>query len=142
MAKSTPDAELARVLLEMCCVVEGIRGTVSRDLELTPQQSQLLTAVAERELTHGELATRLHCDKTNVTGLVDRLERRDLVRRRPDPNDRRVARVHPTDRGEELVARFRDAVTAAIETRLASWPSDLRLRFAELAQTATGALRS
>lgn len=142
MAKSTPDPELARVLLEMCCVVEGVRGTASRELKLTPQQSQLLTAVAERELTHGELAARLHCDKTNVTGLVDRLERRDLVRRRPDPNDRRATRVHLTDQGTELVVRFRDAVTAAIETRLESWPSDRRARLADLAQTATEALRS
>src|ERR671930_70118 len=102
--------DLAGGLLELCCTIEGIPGTASREREFTPQQAQLLTMVSSGELTHGELASRLHCDKTNVTGLVDRLERRGLVRRRPDVDDRRVMRVGLTERGGELGARFRKSL--------------------------------
>src|SRR2546423_1712303 len=126
MGRSPQDPELADTLLELCCHVEGIRATASRVLGLTPQQTQLLTSVAPGELSHGELASRLHCDKTNVTGLVDRLERRNLVQRHPDPADRRVTQVSLTDSGTELVDRFRATLTAAVTSRLDDWPADRR----------------
>ncbi|WP_020670414.1 MarR family winged helix-turn-helix transcriptional regulator [Amycolatopsis nigrescens] len=135
------DSDLAAAMLELCCTVEGIRAAASRELDLTPQQAQLLTSVAPREMTHGELAVRLHCDKTNITGLVDRLERRELVRRRPDPDDRRVTRVSLTDQGTELVERFRESVSAAITGRLTSWPAARRRQLADLARTTTEALQ-
>ena len=140
MNRSPHDEELATALIELSCHVEGIRATASRALGLTPQQAQLLTSVAPGALTHGELAIRLHCDKTNVTGLVDRLERRALVRRRPDPADRRVAQVSLTDDGAELVARFREAVTAAVTGMLDAWPTDNRRRLAALARGAVDAV--
>jgi len=140
MRRSPHDEELANALLELCCHVEGIRASASRALGLTPQQAQLLTSVAPGALTHGELASRLHCDKTNVTGLVDRLERRELVLRRSQPADRRVTHVSLTDDGTELVARFRSAVTAAVTTRLEGWPADRRQQLATLARGAIDAV--
>lgn len=133
--------DLAEALLGLCCAVEGVRGAASRELELTPQQAQLLTTVTPDELTHGELAGRLHCDKTNITGLVDRLERRRLVRRRPDSDDRRVTRVGLTDQGTELVGRFRKALGAAVAARFESWPADRRDQLADLARAATDSFR-
>lgn len=47
----------------------------------------------------GQLAERLACVKSNVTHLVDRLEANGLVRRVPDPQDRRVIQVVITDEG-------------------------------------------
>ena len=43
----------------------------------------------------GRLADTLSCDASNVTGLVDRLESRGLVRRQPSPDDRRVKVLAP-----------------------------------------------
>jgi DNA-binding MarR family transcriptional regulator len=61
----------------------------------------------------GELAQRLVCDASNVTGLVDRLETRGLIERRPGPDDRRVRMLVLTPAGEELreraLARFTEA---------------------------------
>jgi len=135
------DPELAEALLELCCVVEGIRAAASREFGLTSQQAQLLTVVASQEPTHGELASRLHCDKTNITGLVDRLERRELVRRQPDSEDRRVARVFTTDQGAELVTRFRKTVSTAIAGHLESWPATRHHQLITLARATTEALR-
>jgi DNA-binding MarR family transcriptional regulator len=141
MRRPAHEPELVEALLELSCVIDGIRGAASRQVGLTPQQAQLLTMVAPQELTHGELATRLHCDKTNVTGLVDRLERRALVRRRPDDDDRRVTKVFLTEEGTELVAHFRKAVTAAIEGQLASWPATRHRQLTTLARTTSMTLR-
>jgi DNA-binding MarR family transcriptional regulator len=142
MGRSSPHQDLANALLELCCHVEGIRATASRALGLTPQQAQLLTSVASGELTHGGLASRLHCDKTNVTGLVDRLERRALVRRHPDPADRRVTQVSLTDEGAELVGRFRATVTAAVTSRLEAWSAARRQQLTDLTHATIDALTS
>ena len=50
----------------------------------------------------GRLAQSLACDASNVTGLVDRLESRGLVRRRPSPEDRRVKVLDLTPAGARL----------------------------------------
>jgi DNA-binding MarR family transcriptional regulator len=141
MACASHGPDLAEALLELCCVVEAVRAAVSRELGLTPQQAQLLTLVAPQELTHGELANRMHCDKANITGLVDRLERRELIQRRPDPDDRRVSQVVLTGQGRELVTRFRRAVSTAITGHLASWPAADHHQLATLARATTEALR-
>lgn len=49
-----------------------------------------------------ELAAHLACDNSNVTGIVDRLEARGLVTRRPSELDRRVKYIVPTPRGLEI----------------------------------------
>ena len=48
------------------------------------------------------LAERLFCDASNVTGIVDRLERRELVERRSAEGDRRVKALTLTPAGVEL----------------------------------------
>jgi DNA-binding MarR family transcriptional regulator len=54
------------------------------------------------------LAERLFCDASNVTGIVDRLEKRGLVERRSAEGDRRVKALTLTPAGVEL----REAVMA------------------------------
>ena len=53
------------------------------------------------------LAALLVCDASNVTGIVDRLEARELVRREADPADRRVKMVMLTEEGERTVRLIR-----------------------------------
>ena len=57
------------------------------------------------------LAARLDADASNLSVLIDRLERRGAVERRPDPGDRRVKALALTAEGERLRAAFwRDLV--------------------------------
>ena len=61
------------------------------EFELSPIQCHVLHLIEPgRPLPMSRLADTLSCDASNVTGLVDRLEARGLVRRRPSPQDRRV----------------------------------------------------
>jgi DNA-binding MarR family transcriptional regulator len=54
----------------------------------------------------GRLAETLSCDASNVTGLVDRLEARGLVHRRPSSEDRRVKVLQLTPRGARIRAEL------------------------------------
>jgi DNA-binding MarR family transcriptional regulator len=56
-------------------------------------------AEANEPLPLGQLAERIACVKSNVTQLVDRLETDQLVRRVPDPSDRRSVRAEITEEG-------------------------------------------
>jgi MarR family transcriptional regulator, organic hydroperoxide resistance regulator len=76
---------------------------IAQEFELAPQQIAALKALGERgSIPMSELAGELHCDTSNVTGIVDRLEQRGLVVRRSAPHDRRVKLLELTARGVEL----------------------------------------
>src|SRR5437667_10342739 len=61
------------------------------EIDLSPVQCHVLHLIEPgRPLPMSRLAETLACDASNVTGLVDRLEARGLVQRRPLPRDRRA----------------------------------------------------
>jgi DNA-binding MarR family transcriptional regulator len=64
-----------------------------------------------RPLPMGRLAETLSCDASNVTGLVDRLESRGLVRRRPSVEDRRIKVLDLTPTGSRLRTQLLDRMT-------------------------------
>lgn len=61
-------------------------------------------AEAREPLPLSELAKHRHCVRSNITQLVDRLEKDGLVRRRADPTDRRSVRAALTPAGERAYA--------------------------------------
>lgn len=71
----------------------------------------------------GQLGERLGLNSAGVTGLVSRLEQRDLVRREPDPDDRRAVRLRLTGQGRDIAARARPVI-AECATRLTAGLSD------------------
>jgi DNA-binding MarR family transcriptional regulator len=88
--------------------------TVSWELDLSPAQCHLLHVLEpERPMPMGKLAQSLACDASNVTGLVDRLESRGLLRRAPSSEDRRVKVLELTPAGAKLRAQLLDKVTTA-----------------------------
>src|SRR5262249_49911019 len=69
-------------------------------VDLSPAQCHVLHLIEpERPLPMGRLAETLACDASNVTGLIDRLESRGLIRRRTSPSDRRVKVLELTPAG-------------------------------------------
>lgn len=81
-------------------------AVIAAEFGLSPQQLHLLRMLSDRDsLPMGQLAELLFCDASNVTVLVDRLEERDVIMRRPDPGDRRVKRIELTTEGEKLLER-------------------------------------
>ncbi len=72
-----------------------------REFDLMPPQ-QFMLGLLEEPRPMGELAQHMHCDSSNITGIVDRLEERGLVERRAAKGDRRVKLVALTDEGREI----------------------------------------
>ena len=88
---------------------------LAAELELSPAQCHVLHLIEpDRPIPMGELAETLACDASNVTGLVDRLESRGLVRRRPSAGDRRVKVLVLTPSGSRLRALLLDRMTAPV----------------------------
>jgi DNA-binding MarR family transcriptional regulator len=86
---------------------------LAAQLRLSPAQCHVLHLIEpERPIPMGQLAETLACDKSNVTGLVDRLESRGLVRRRPSDGDRRVKVLVLTPTGSRLRALLVRRMTA------------------------------
>jgi len=88
---------------------------VSRGRDLTPQQAQLLCTLIGGPVGMTELGRLLHLEKSSLTGLVDRVERRGLVARTRDPSDRRASQVALTGQGARLAAQSHGDVTARLE---------------------------
>jgi DNA-binding MarR family transcriptional regulator len=118
---ASPAAEAWALLHELMIVERRRFLAVASELDLHPAQAAALVRMGpETAVRMHELATLLHCDNSNVTGIVDRLEARGLVARRPDEHDRRVKHVVLTPLGVELHERVRASMAEAPEafTRL------------------------
>jgi DNA-binding MarR family transcriptional regulator len=88
--------------------------TMAQEFELAPQQMIAVRILGGGPRKMSELAQTLFCDNSNVTGIVDRLEERGLVRREAAEGDRRVKLIVLTKEGE--------AVRAEITKRMAEPP--------------------
>jgi MarR family transcriptional regulator, organic hydroperoxide resistance regulator len=77
---------------------------IAGELGLTDMQGYAMWLL-EEPMPMGELARRLDCDNSNITGIVDRLEARGLIARSPSPEDRRVKLLVLTEQGQELRQR-------------------------------------
>lgn len=73
-------------------------------LGLTVPQAQLLR-ILDAPLPMSQIANRLHCDASNITGIVDRLEARGLVERGVKPGDRRIKVIVLTAEGKRVRMR-------------------------------------
>ncbi|MFF8292421.1 MarR family winged helix-turn-helix transcriptional regulator [Streptomyces sp. NPDC016309] len=106
-------------------VVELIGSVVTRYHEeyeqaaaqhsLTGAQARVLGLLALEPTPMRRIAQSLRCEPSNVTGIVDRLEARGLVERRPDPADRRVKIAAATEEGRATARRLREALDFARE---------------------------
>ena len=75
-------------------------------LELEPGEFALLRAVAANEgESQNALAERLHISPSWMVAIVDELERRELLERKPHAHDRRVRNLHLTAVGKKLLRR-------------------------------------
>ncbi|MGV9883073.1 MarR family winged helix-turn-helix transcriptional regulator [Streptomyces sp. NPDC003006] len=127
---STPDTDgpLAEQLLRLTRRLHRIQKHHLEPVGVTPAQSRLLRTLAHFEgpPRMADLAQRLEVVPRAVTSLVDGLESGGLVRRAPDPSNRRVIRIELTDTGQDALKKLRGARRAAAEDILAPLTADQR----------------
>lgn len=114
MKPEHPDACAAwQLLLQFLLSQRSHLPTLAATLELSPAQCHVLHLIEPgRPMPMKRLAATLSCDASNVTGLVDRLESRGLVRRLPGSADRRVKVLDLTPAGARLRAQLIERMTA------------------------------
>jgi MarR family transcriptional regulator, transcriptional regulator for hemolysin len=59
--------------------------------------------VTQNGITQKEIADKLDLDASSIIPLIDRLETKEFVKRKPDPDDRRVNRLYLTEKAESLL---------------------------------------
>jgi len=108
MNRAEPDACRAwQLLMKFFFAQRGHLPCSGAEFNLSTAQCHVLHLIEPgRPLPMSRLAETLSCDASNVTGLVDRLESRGLVQRRPSPGDRRVKELQLTPTGSRFRAQL------------------------------------
>lgn len=83
-----------------------------------PQWLALVRLHRRPGASQSELADMMEIEKAPAGKIVDRMEEKGWVERRPDPADRRINRIHLTERGERVHAAIQPISTATIEDAL------------------------
>jgi len=82
---------------------EKIQRDNIQELELTPTQHFILSQLWESNgQQFKELAEKCGCSRSTITGVVDTMEKKELVSRKLNPEDRRSLLVNLTKKGKEL----------------------------------------
>jgi DNA-binding MarR family transcriptional regulator len=114
MTRSSREAHRAwQLLLKFFFDQRAQLPSLAAEFELSPVQCHVLRLIEpDQPLPMGRLAETLSCDASNVTGLVDRLESRKLIERRPSTGDRRVKVLALTPTGVRLRALLQKRMAA------------------------------
>jgi DNA-binding MarR family transcriptional regulator len=126
----------------MWAVSHGLQATskrMDRTLGVTGPQRLVIRVVGRLPgMSAGALADVLHLHPSTLTGVLQRLQQRGLLRRSAEPGDRRRARLYLTAKGERFDVMTKGTVEAAVAQALAVMPRR-KVQCAEEALTAVAA---
>jgi MarR family transcriptional regulator, transcriptional regulator for hemolysin len=91
-----------------------------KPLEITRSQAWLMAYVSRGDgQTQSDLAAQMSLGKVAIGGLIDRLEKTEMIERRAEATDRRVKRIHLTDKGSKVIRSMRKLTMEANKEILA-----------------------
>ncbi|MEU5781129.1 MarR family winged helix-turn-helix transcriptional regulator [Micromonospora lupini] len=113
MTEDTTDSGDESLAETFWAVASRLRRQTKESLtpwDITPSQSRALGVLGRHgEVRPGTLAEHLHIAPRSATEVIDDLQARGLVERRPDPADRRATLVALTAEGTRISADIRAA---------------------------------
>ncbi|HXF91695.1 MAG TPA: MarR family transcriptional regulator [Nitrospiraceae bacterium] len=110
--KDDPYLKVVRPLVEAYLAFWRADNRHIRSLRLTPSQFDVIATLGDTDgMTCSELSAATLTTKGTLTGVLDRLEAKGLIRRDEVAGDRRCIRIRLTDKGDAL---FRKAFAAHI----------------------------
>lgn len=120
-------------LAQLSFLVHNALDEIAGQHDLSIIQARLLGVLRDREPTMNQLGRLLGLDKSSISGLVDRAQRRGLVTRTVSANDRRAFQVSITDAGRQLIEQLAAQFAERIELSVAPLPDADRQRLSQLA---------
>jgi DNA-binding MarR family transcriptional regulator len=99
---ASEQAELIDVLVQSAFMTMALLSSLAADNDLSLTQLRALAILRDRRVRMSALADFLGLDRSTMSGLVERAEKRGLVARAPDPSDGRAVEVFLTSEGAEL----------------------------------------
>jgi len=131
MADGTETPNLTDALVELSFLIQATLARLASESELSLTQVRLLGILRDREPGIVELARVLNLDKSSVSGLVDRAQRRGLVERASSKSaDGRAIRVVLTESGRSMASQFAERVSAELAELLEDLAPAQRRRLA------------
>jgi DNA-binding MarR family transcriptional regulator len=121
--EAKPLGETLSFMQLLWAVTHGLESASKRmhaELGVTGPQRLVLRIVGHHgRLSAGALAEVLHIHPSSLTGMLQRLEQAELIRRESDPFDRRRALIELTRRGMRLNDERHGTIEASIAAALA-----------------------
>jgi DNA-binding MarR family transcriptional regulator len=98
---------------------------VTADWDLTPPQNKILRILGEKNSQPiTDLGNAMSCTKSNLTGVIDSMARRGLVRRVRNPQDRRILQINLTEKSKRILSSipgwteiYRDSLTHKLKEK-------------------------
>jgi DNA-binding MarR family transcriptional regulator len=118
-----PSLNAVDALAQLSFVVQGALERRASAAGVSLSLTRVLGILRDRQPTMHELARLMELDKSSVTGLVERAERRGLTVRTRSPHDGRSVLVTLTEEGRALVTRVAEEFERDVEDLLSPLPS-------------------
>ncbi|HSX00381.1 MAG TPA: MarR family transcriptional regulator [Patescibacteria group bacterium] len=116
------DQQLCEDLFELLGQVKLQMLFLAEAQGLTSTQLLALYVIDQHhgELVMHEAAKVLHCDASNVTGIMDRLVNQQLIERKEGAHDRRTKVLGLTDKGRQTIQKLKDGLPERMRCELIS----------------------
>ena len=134
-----PTSELVDSLVQLSFAIHDVLTRVSAEYDLSVTQLRLLGILRDRTPPMTAIAEHLGLDRSSVTGLVDRAERRGLVSRATSTHDARVTIVSVTTAGWDVGGHLAAAIATKIEALVGHVPKTERDCFVRMATSVLNA---
>ncbi|GAA4173203.1 MarR family winged helix-turn-helix transcriptional regulator [Gryllotalpicola koreensis] len=108
------EEDLVDALAQVAFATMAVLSAAASERELSLTQFRAIAILRDRTLRMSELAQVLGLEKSTLSGLVVRAEKRGLLQRVPDGDDRRASRVTIAPAGEVLAQQVRASVGDAL----------------------------
>lgn len=100
-------AQAQQIEQDLAVIRKALRRPLEAEVakgELTAPQTAVMREVVRNEgVNLRDLSRTISLAHSTVSGIVDRLEKRGMIERRPDPNDGRISCIYPTAPVREFV---------------------------------------
>jgi DNA-binding MarR family transcriptional regulator len=109
---------LLTILSSERAILRAMTASAAKEEITLPQFSVLGVLARAGPVPMSRLSTELRVTPPNITGVVDRLEKKELVKRLASPGDRRKKEIRLTAKGESVYERVRKGYSESIQKSL------------------------